>query len=311
MSAAVESSIFLAALALDLLWGEVPARLHPVVWMGRSGSALAKRAPRTGLRSLVAGALIVALVVGGSVGTALLVAAVAAENAPLGWCITVVALSTTFSVGLLLKEVSGLRHLLERGDIVAARLGLPRLCSRSPEGLEESDLAGAGVSSAVENLCDSIVAPWVFWMLFGLPGAFAYRALNTLDATIGYRGNFERIGKTAARLDDVFNWVPARLSAVLLVLAGGLISLPWREGIRIGRRDHGLTPSPNGGWTMATTAGLLAIRLEKPASYVLNADGRAPDNSDLRGATRLVAWVSGLAATVVVMAAMARGWWSR
>src|SRR5207244_3330506 len=149
--------------------------------------------------------------------------------------------------------------------------------------------------SLAENLSDSVVAPLFFLLCFGLEGAIAYRAINTLDAMIGYRGRYEWLGKAAARIDDVANYVPARLTALLLWAAGASLALGRasglspRRGLRVWRADHARTASPNGGHPMAMAAGLLGVRLDKPAQYVLGADLPAATALDIERAIALCA----------------------
>jgi adenosylcobinamide-phosphate synthase len=149
--------------------------------------------------------------------------------------------------------------------------------------------------------------------LVGVPGAVAYRAINTLDAMIGYRGEYEALGKTAARLDDLANLIPARLTALLLLLAGFLRGDPVSEGWRILRRDGGKTPSPNGGRPMAALAGLLGVRLEKPGAYVLGDPVNPLTPATVRKAWRLivlVGWLTaGLAVLGIVGLSSLRGWY--
>src|SRR5262249_4714871 len=146
------------------------------------------------------------------------------------------------------------------------------------------------------NLTDAFVSPLVFYLLLGLPGAFAYRALNTADSMLGYReGALEYFGKVAARLDDVANLVPARLAALALVVtAGRRAGAAWS----MMRRDHARTPSPNAGWTMATMAGALGVTLAKPGVYRLG-DGPEPSAGDIGRAERRVA---GAVALILVIA---------
>jgi adenosylcobinamide-phosphate synthase len=192
---------------------------------------------------------------------------------------------------------------LEKGELHAARDGLRALCSRDPSRLSPEELAAGAIASVAENASDSIVAPLFYFVLFGVPGAVGYRALNTLDAMIGYRGEYEALGKFAARLDDVANWLPARLTALLLLAAGALLGCEVRRGWRIARRDAGQTPSPNGGWPMAAMAGLLGVALTKPGVYVLG-DACAPiTEGTLARARRLLAWAgwSALACTLLAV----------
>ena len=159
------------------------------------------------------------------------------------------------------------------------------------------------MESVSENMTDSFSAPWLFFALFGLPGAVAYRAINTLDSMIGYRGEYEFLGKVSARLDDLLNWIPARLTGLLLVLsslflpgqnAGGAWRTMWR--------DHSRTQSPNAGWTMSAMAGALGVELEKVGHYRLGDNTRPVKAHDITQSIRsmyLVA-VLGLAVALAV-----------
>ncbi|MYH67437.1 MAG: cobalamin biosynthesis protein, partial [Dehalococcoidia bacterium] len=129
--------------------------------------------------------------------------------------------------------------------------------------------------------------PWLAFAIMGVPGAVAYRAVNTLDSMLGYRGPNEYLGKAAARLDDLVNWIPARISALLLLASGATLRLPVLPAWRGMLRDRLLTESPNAGWTMGAMAGLLGAELEKPGHYRLGAGLRQPEADDIRLSVRL------------------------
>jgi adenosylcobinamide-phosphate synthase len=198
------------------------------------------------------------------------------------------------------------RDALANGRVSDARQALSALCSRDATSLEEPALAAATVESLAENLSDSFVAPLLAYALFGLPGAVVYRAANTLDAMIGYRGRYEYLGKAAARLDDLLNLIPARLTAGLLLVAGALTKGDVGGGLRILRRDRRKTASPNAGWPMATMAGLLGVCLSKPEHYRLGDEARAVTFEDVDRAWRIVAVAAALAGAVTVLVATAR-----
>jgi adenosylcobinamide-phosphate synthase len=296
--------VFATAFALDVTQGEVPARVHPVVWMGKLARFMIDRLPRRGSPALLGGASIVLVVVGlfGAAGWG--VERATESRTVLAWMVQSFVLTTTFSVRLLVAEAAGLADLLVRGELAEARLYLPRLCSRDASALPESAIAGAGLSSVTENLVDSVVAPWFWWLAFGLPGALAYRAINTLDAMIGYRGEYEQLGKAAAKLDDWVNWIPARLSGALLLAVGGATGLPARRAGSTMLQDHARTPSPNGGWPMAAAAGLLDARLEKAGAYVLNSGGGDATPAHLVAGCALVrrsAWTAACLVTTLAI----------
>jgi adenosylcobinamide-phosphate synthase len=149
-------------------------------------------------------------------------------------------------------------------------------------------LVSAAVESVAENSSDSFVAPLFYFLLFGIPGAIAYRVVNTLDAMLGYHGEYEYLGKFASRLDDVLNFIPARLTALLLVLAAFLSGGDGRASWRVALREHAKTESPNAGWPMAAVAGALKVRLEKSRHYQLGEINTLPTLQTIGGSLRLV-----------------------
>jgi adenosylcobinamide-phosphate synthase len=224
----------------------------------------------------------------------------------LAFCLSAAVLKCMFAIKGLGAAGRTVGAALHEGRLADARAGLASLCSRDAASLDESQVAAAAIESLAENLSDSFVAPLVAYAAFGLPGAVAYRAANTLDAMIGYRGRYEYLGKAAARLDDLLNLVPARLSAGLLLLAGALTRADVAGGLRVLGRDRRATASPNAGWPMATMAGLLGVTLEKPGHYRLGDGAAAVAPADIDRAWRIVAVAAALAALVAVVAAAAR-----
>ena len=270
-----------AALAVDAAVGEPPARLHPVVGMGsllssarrrwRGQSAAGELAEGTaGVVVVVAASALCAVAVRRALGRLPRGAALLGEAG---------ALSTLLALRGLCEAVEGVRAALEAGDIDAARtLAARDLVSRDTSELGASELSGAAIQSLAENLSDSVVAPLLAYVAGGLPAAAAYRALNTADAMWGYRTpELLRHGWAAARADDIANLVPARLTALLIAARAP----QRRAALRVALRDHGLAPSPNGGWPMAAMAGALGVRLVKRDSYAFNAEAPDPTPADI------------------------------
>lgn len=220
---------------------------------------------------------------------------------PAGVVLEAVALKALFAVRGLVRAAERVAGHLRRGELVAARRAVgEHLVSRATGALDPPAVASATIESVAENLTDSIVAPLLWYALLGLPGAAAYRALNTADAMLGYRaGLLEHFGKAAARLDDLANLIPARLAALALVATAALGGADARGALRTMWREHGRTASPNAGWTMAAMAGALGVVLEKPGHYRLGA-GRLPAARDIPRATRLVVGAALLAAVWIV-----------
>jgi len=304
----IEALALLVAIVVDLVVGEAPPSLHPVVWMGRLIAWIEGLSPGPDRRvaSLLAGAGMAALVPVAAGGLAWLADAGLRELGSIAYVAAgSVLLSTTFAVRELGRAARHTQRAMEAGDGAGARRSLGSLVSRDTRTLGPPLVAMAAIESVAENTTDSFVGPWLAFALFGLPGAFAYRAINTLDSMIGYRGRYEHLGKASARLDDLVNLIPARLSALLMLVAGRLLcGLPAARGWRIAMRDRGLTESPNAGWTIGAASGLLGVALEKTGHYRIGDGLRDPVPADVGAAVRL-AVAGGVTAVPVLVAVMA------
>jgi len=266
----VELAIFAGAITLDRLIGEWPNALHPVVWMGKMIEQLERRVPRSGRRvQLVAGALIAVLVPTTFAAASAAILTFLRPYPVLQFLAGVTLLKSTFALRALTEAATCVERALAQGAVEQARHGLRSLCSRDPSSLQPPELVAATIESVAENASDSFVAPLFYYALFGIPGALFYRAVNTLDAMIGYHGKYEYLGKVSARLDDAMNFIPARLTACFLLLAGWVRGRRMLGGWSIWQRDAHTTESPNAGRPMAVMAGLLGVRLEKVGHYRL------------------------------------------
>jgi len=279
----------LLAVALDLGLGDPPNRWHPVAWMGRAIGVVRRYSP--------AGPPWLLVIVGGAsvAGIALAAAGTAAllERLVVGWpllavIVEAVLLKCAFSLRALTGAVTQVRTALAAGDVAGARHALGfHLVSRPTDGLAADAVASGAVESLAENLTDSWVAPICFYLVGGVPAAWAYRAVNTADAMIGYReGRLEYLGKVPARLDDVLNFLPARLAALALVAAARTAGESALGAWRVARRDGARTASPNAGRTMAAMAGALDVTLEKRSHYRLGS-GLPPDAAAIDRALRV------------------------
>ncbi|WP_312016480.1 adenosylcobinamide-phosphate synthase CbiB [Bradyrhizobium liaoningense] len=280
------------AMAVDALLGWPSwlfARIgHPVTWLGRLIAAIdtawnrACDPPALRRAAGVAGALLV-ITLSVSVG------AVVQSLLPWGWIqIALVGILAWPLVALrsLHDHVAAVAKPLSAGDVAAARDAVSRIVGRDPAALDEAGIARAAIESLAENASDGIVAP-VFWgALFGLSGIFGYKAINTLDSMIGHRNErHEAFGWAAARIDDVANFIPARLTGFLFVLLAPRRS----EALACMTRDARRHRSPNAGWPEAAMAGALGVRLSGPRIYHgsvtnepwLNEGGRDPLAADI------------------------------
>jgi adenosylcobinamide-phosphate synthase len=291
------------AVGLDLVAGEPPSVLHPVVWMGKTISALERLAPERGpKRQLVYGAFLAVALPCAFAGAAIALLGFLAPWPAAQWIVGAYLFKSTFAVRALWRAARNVRDCLGRGGLVEARQGLGHLCSRDPSRLDPPAIVAATVESVAENASDSVVAPLFYYVCFGLPGAIAYRVVNTLDAMIGYHGRYEYLGKAAARLDDVLNLIPARVTAALIVIGGALCGRDARRGLRVMWRDGGSTESPNAGRPMAAMAGVLGVELEKQGHYRLGDAVEALALPKIEEAWRVVALAITLAALLSALA---------
>jgi adenosylcobinamide-phosphate synthase len=261
----------LFALAADQLLGEPPNALHPVAAMGRLLTLGEHLAPDGRAARLIWGAGCLA---GGAGLCASLASALPGDLLAHG-----LAASTLLAYRALDAAAGEVQAALAEGDLdEAQRLLGWHLVSRPTADLRADEVAAAAIESLAENLSDSVVAPLLAGLLGGLPAIAVYRFANTADAMWGYHDQrFEYLGKTAARLDDLLNLVPARLTAVLIALAAELVNKRGGVAWSVGRRDHGRTASPNAGWPMAAIAGALDTTLTKRGHYTLGDGRRVPD----------------------------------
>jgi adenosylcobinamide-phosphate synthase len=300
----------LGALALDLAFGDPPNRWHPVAWIGTLIASGRRRFARGGPRVLLLTGGATTLVAAGVAAVAGWgIARGAAALGGAGILVEAMALKATLSVRGLVGAARAVHAELIAGDVEAARGTVGRhLVSRTTTDLDAAAVASATIESVAENLTDALVAPILFYVVFGLPGAFAYRAVNTADAMIGYHdGVLEHFGKLAARADDVLNLMPARVAGCAIGVAAPVGGGAPARALATMWRQHARTESPNAGWTMAAMAGALGVTLEKRGAYGLG-DGPRPAPTDIRRAVRVGAAAGAL---VVSMAALALAWRDR
>ncbi|MBI4308472.1 MAG: cobalamin biosynthesis protein [Chloroflexi bacterium] len=295
------SELLVLALAvfLDVAFGEPPRWAHPVVGLGKAISFLERRAPRgSALREFLygLGVVVVTLAVAGG-ATYSIVWLVRSVSEAAYVVVGALLLKSAFAVRELATSAERVRAALAAGDLTGARSAVGAIVGRETDHLSPELVTSATVESVAENTTDSFLTPWLYFALFGIPGAIVYRAVNTLDSMVGHRGRYEWLGKAAAKLDTAANYVPARLAGLLIVVASFLAGHPPAAGQgawRILRRDHARTASPNAGWTMSAMAGALGVQLEKVGHYRLGDPARPLRPDDVRAATRTMYVVAAL-----------------
>ena len=299
--------VMLLAFCLDLAMGDPRWLPHPVREMGRAISALEK-----GLRGLfpatpggerAAGAVLALVLPVGSFWLGWAVLWLCDRLAPwLGLAAEVLLCSQCLAARELKKESMAVYRELERGDLSAARTAVGRIVGRDTGSLTAEGVTKAAVETVAENTSDGEIAP-LFWMAIGgAPLALAYKAVNTMDSMVGYRNEkYQYFGTAAARLDDLVNWLPARMAALVMVALCPLAGLDAEGAFRVWRRDRKKHKSPNSAQTEAAMAGALGVQLAGDAWYfgelhhkpTLGDDLRPVRPADIKKADQLMYWASG------------------
>lgn len=263
----------LLGFGLDLLLGDPAWMPHPVVWMGRAISALEKPLRRAfgpseaGL--LHAGRVLAAVLpLGTLLLTGLVCRAAQALHPALGLLVQTVWCWQALAAKGLYTESTAVQRQLEKQDLPAARRAVSRIVGRDTAALTPEGVAKAAVETVAENFSDGVIAPLLYMLLGGAPLALCYKSINTMDSMVGYKNEkYLYFGRAAAHLDDIANWLPSRLAALLWILCAGLCGQSMRGAWRIWRRDRRCHASPNSAQTESACAGALGVQLAGPAWY--------------------------------------------
>ncbi|MEE8132988.1 MAG: cobalamin biosynthesis protein, partial [Nitrososphaerales archaeon] len=269
-----------AAVVLDFVIGDPPIKLHPTAWLGRliavitprlkskNAEGKGKYAKAEMIKGSIAAVAIISLVV--SLTYYLLHLIEEFLGIIVLILVSILLLKSTFAIKGMETHARSVMYALSNNDIVAARTALSNIVGRDTSQLDEQHIISATLESVGESTVDGITSPIFYFAFFGIPGAFAYRAINTLDSMIGYKDDYhKKIGWFSAHMDTLANYIPARLTAFFMVMAARIIGADWKNSLYIMGRDRDNTPSMNGGWSMATIAGTLRVRLEKNGYYSL------------------------------------------
>jgi len=277
--------IIFSAVALDLILGEPPTKIHPVVWMGKlidyfknilinysnKFSGIALTLILTFIFTLATYVLLHWLVF----------------NHIIYILISAIILWTTFAIKALFDAAEGIKNDINN-DLDQARISMSFLVSRNTEELSSEEITSAAIETLTENITDSVIAPLFYAFIFSVPGAVFYRVINTLDAMVGYKTpeNME-IGWFPAKTDDILNYIPARITGIMIIISAALLRMNWRNAYRIMRRDARNPESPNSGYSMAAAAGALGIKLEKIGCYDIGDEIKVLDTDRITEAVRL------------------------
>lgn len=300
------------------LWSRVP---HPVVLFGKAISFFEKNFNGRGLsardRRAYGLVSIVALLVG-SVLLGVMLHRLSEALGVFGYILEILVVAVFLAQKSLSDHVAAVARGLREGGLEGGRHAVSMVVGRDPSVLDESGVSRAAIETLAENFSDGVIAPALYYLVFGLPGLIAYKMLNTADSMIGHKTvRYLHFGWASARLDDLANWPAARLSAMLIV-AGAWIARGMRDAARafnIALSDHGLHRSPNSGWPESAMAGALDVALAGPRIYsgervqepMQNAAGRkAIGAADIEAAISVYGWACTVFNAVVVVLALVR-----
>jgi len=296
--------IFVLAFLMDIVLGEIPDRIHPTVGIGKIIGYLrpklknksAKIEKANGVLLLIGVAILVAIPVSFGLW------ATRVYLGQIGYIIVgAILFKSTFAIRCMRRYTVPIAKALKVNDLERARKYLPYIVRRDPNSLDEPQVISAAVESIAESTTDGITGPFFFFAVLGVPGAFIYRVINTLDSMVAYKTpELRNIGWFSAKMDTAVNYIPARLTALLMVIAAGLAGENFKEAWRVLKRDKNSTASPNAGYTISAMAGALETQLAKPGHYALGDKG-ALEPEDIFKALRIMTITALLFGLIIIV----------
>ena len=290
----------MVSLAIDIIYGELPVKIHPVVIIGNIIDFFKKQF--ISIKNRLSGLFVVVCVYLSIYIILYIIYLILSLNLFLLFIVISILLSSTFSVNMLLKTANDVKDALDI-SIEKARQLVSYLVSRDTDELTESFIVSATIESLTENITDSYVAPIFYFVVFGvlmliypvdnyifylLLVPMIYRASNTMDAMLGYKTDeLKDIGYLPAKIDDILNFIPSRIAGLFIVASAYLLRLDGKNAFAMMIRDARKCSSPNSGYTMATTAGALNIQLVKKGTYILGDDNKSITKDDISAAVKL------------------------
>ena len=284
------------ALLLDFLIGDPKTKYHPTAWIGKLIAVLVPFSRNNSPKKELFGGILIVFVVVTIVSTLL----VALDFGISLLTIDVVSLVVSIVVGsILLKTTIAIRGMqkhalsvvdaLEKDDLDSARNHLSMIVKRNTKHLDKNHISSAVLESVSENTVDGITGPLFYYAIFGLPGAFVYRAINTIDSMVGYKTSlFRNIGWFGANCDTILNYIPSRLTGLVMILSALILGYNWKESFYIMKRDGKKLESPNAGFPIAALAGALGTKLEKINYYAVGDGNIEFTKSHIISAIRLM-----------------------
>ena len=284
------------ALLLDFLIGDPKTKYHPTAWIGKLIAVLVPFSRNNSPKKELFGGILIVFTVVVIVSTLL----VALDFGISLLTIDIVSLVVSIVVGsILLKTTIAIRGMqkhalsvvdaLEKDDLDSARNHLSMIVKRNTKHLDKNHISSAVLESVSENTVDGVTGPLFYYAIFGLPGAFVYRAINTIDSMIGYKTSlFRNIGWFGANCDTILNYIPSRLTGLVMILSALILGYNWKESFYIMKRDGRKLESPNAGFPIAALAGALGTKLEKINYYAVGDGNIEFTKSHIISAIRLM-----------------------
>ncbi|MDR2708120.1 MAG: cobalamin biosynthesis protein [Nitrososphaerota archaeon] len=308
----LSDAVFIFALAciLDIVLGEIPDRIHPTVGIGKIISYLRVKLKNKNPKIEKANGILLLITVAFLTATPVFLGLFAIRfylgSIPY-IIIGAILFKSTFAIKCMRRYTTPIAKALKNNNLDEARKYLPYIVRRDPNSLNEQQITSATIESIAESTTDGITGPFFFFAFLGVPGAFIYRVINTLDSMVAYKTpELRNIGWFTAKMDTAANYIPARLTAILMVIAAGLAGKSTKESWRILKRDRNNTASPNAGYTIGAMAGALEIQLEKSRHYTLGDKGemKAEDIFKALQIMEITSLLFGLTVIVIPIAAI-------
>jgi len=309
------------ALLLDFLVGDPKTRYHPTAWIGKLIASIVPFTKSNSVRKELIGGILLVSVIVVTVCTILVVLDIGISLLT----IDIVSLIVSIAVGsILLKTTIAIRGMqkhalavvgaVEEGDLDSARNHLSMIVKRDTKNLDKNHILSGVLESVSENTVDGVTGPLFYYAIFGLPGAFVYRAINTIDSMVGYKTTlFKNVGWFGAKCDTVLNYLPSRLTALVMILGALILGYNWKESLYIMKRDSRKLESPNAGFPMAALAGALGTRLEKMNYYTIGNGSIEFTKSHIISAVTLMKVSSilfcGIITIPIIVTLSFLGWW--
>ena len=274
----LESIVIIAfALGIDFVFGDPKNRYHPTAWIGTLIAKLTPLAKNQNTYVEKLGGIFVVAITVGVVVTLLSILDTGISLLTTDWVtivvsgvVVVILLKTTIAVRGMEKHAKAVLESLDQNNLDMARTNLSMIVKRNTKNLDKNHVISGVLESISENTVDGITGPLFYFALFGLPGAFAYRVINTADSMIGYKTDiFKNVGWFAATCDTILNYIPSRLTGLVMIISAAILQNNWKESYKIMIRDGKKTESPNAGYPMAALAGALETKFEKINHYKL------------------------------------------